>query len=353
MDGRLKLQVASQVAVLGLGYLLLRWLVKRLDPQWKKKEEASEKSKKVLLRLGKDVKLDEYESVIAADVVDPDAIAEGWEDIGGLDNIVAALKESVVLPFSRPDIFNGASNLLRPPLGILMYGPPGCGKTMLARALAKESGCCFINLKPSSFMDKWYGESQKLIAAVFSLAEKLQPSVIFIDEIDSFLRERTMGDHESSAVIKAQFMTLWDGFSSGNNRIIVVGATNRPRDVDRAILRRMPKVCHVTLPNQRQRSSIFKVTLQNEQVADDVDTDKLAAMTSGYSGSDIKELCRNAALVPVREVLQGPAGAVMRPIRMSDLISARRVVETALEDGSGAQENDDGDVFESALDELN
>ena len=128
-------------------------------------------------------------------------------DIGGLDPIVSSLRESVIYPLLYPNLFTSSSPLLGAPKGVLLFGPPGCGKTMLAKAVAKESGATFINIAASVLTNKWYGESNKLIAGLFSLARKTQPSIIFIDEIDSFLRERTKGDHEVTSMMKAEFMT--------------------------------------------------------------------------------------------------------------------------------------------------
>lgn len=131
----------------------------------------------------------------------------GLLDIGGLDNIISSLRESVIYPLLYPNLFTSSSSLLGAPKGVLLFGPPGCGKTMLAKALAKESGATFINIAASVLTNKWYGESNKLVAGLFSLARKVQPSIIFIDEIDSFLRERTKGDHEVTGMMKAEFMT--------------------------------------------------------------------------------------------------------------------------------------------------
>lgn len=128
-------------------------------------------------------------------------------DIGGLESIITSLRESIIYPLLYPDLFTSSSSLLSAPKGVLLFGPPGCGKTMLAKALAKESGATFINIAASVLTNKWYGESNKLVAGLFSLARKTQPSIIFIDEIDSFLRERTKGDHEVTGMMKAEFMT--------------------------------------------------------------------------------------------------------------------------------------------------
>jgi SpoVK/Ycf46/Vps4 family AAA+-type ATPase len=153
-------------------------------------------------------------------------LSTSFDDIGGLDSIIHSLQETIIYPLMYPDIYSGISGILGPPKGVLLYGPPGCGKTMLAKALAKEAGAVFINLRVSTLGDKWFGESQKLVNAVFTLAEKVQPCIIFIDEIDSFLRTRMSNDHEATSQMKAEFMTLWDGLVSANSsRIIILGYT--------------------------------------------------------------------------------------------------------------------------------
>lgn len=151
--------------------------------------------------------------------------------------------------------------------------------------------------------DKWYGESQKLAAAVFTLAVKVQPCIIFIDEIDSFLRSRSSQDHEATAMMKAQFMMLWDGISSSKRcQVVVMGATNRPLDVDKAILRRMPAMFKIDFPRKQERLSLLSLILRNDSVADDVSLDAIAEQTESFSGSDLRELCRNAAMIRVREL---------------------------------------------------
>ena len=172
---------------------------------------------------------------------------------------------------------------------------------MLAKALAKESKSNFISIRMSTIMDKWFGESNKLIDALFSLANKLQPCIIFIDEIDSFLRERNSNDHEVTATLKAEFMTLWDGLIN-SGRILILGATNRPNDIDSAFLRRMPKKFNIKLPNDEQRLLILEKLLKDIKI--NFQLNELVPITNGLSGSDLKELCRNAAINSTREFIR-------------------------------------------------
>lgn len=314
-------------------YFLIRYLLSRLDfdPESQKKEEQKRKSAAILRKLdggdesdgatsdrgGKksrpkrgDLVLNQYEQAIAMDVVAPDDIPVSFEDIGGLEDIIEELKESVIYPLTMPHLYASTSSLLTAPSGVLLYGPPGCGKTMLAKALAHESGACFINLHISTLTEKWYGDSNKLVNAVFSLARKLQPSIVFIDEIDAVLGTRRSGEHEASGMVKAEFMTHWDGLTSANSsgepqRVVVLGATNRMQDIDDAILRRMPKKFPVTLPPAAQRLGILSLVLKDTKIdRQNFDLHYLVKMMAGMSGSDIKEACRDAAMVPVREFIR-------------------------------------------------
>ncbi|XP_039094470.1 ATPase family AAA domain-containing protein 1 isoform X3 [Hyaena hyaena] len=290
-------------------YFTIKWMVDAIDPTRKQKVEAQ---KQVT-----------------------------WSDIAGLDDVITDLKDTVILPIKKKHLFEN-SRLLQPPKGVLLYGPPGCGKTLIAKATAKEAGCRFINLQPSTLTDKWYGESQKLAAAVFSLAIKLQPSIIFIDEIDSFLRNRSSSDHEATAMMKAQFMSLWDGLDTDHScQVIVMGATNRPQDLDSAIMRRMPTRFHINQPALKQREAILRLILKNENVDRHVDLLEVAQETDGFSGSDLKEMCRDAALLCVREYVNSTAEDSrdedeIRPVQQQDL---QRAIEKMKKSKDAAFQN--------------
>lgn len=180
----------------------------------------------------------EFEKLIRPTVVPASQIGVTFDDIGALTDIKESLQELVMLPLKRPELFNGG--LLKPCKGILLFGPPGTGKTMLAKALANEAGASFLNISLSTIMSKYYGDAEKTTRALFSLATKLAPAIIFVDEVDSLLGQRDRrNENELPRRIKNEFMTHWDGLlSKSNERILVLAATNRPFDLDEAIVRR-------------------------------------------------------------------------------------------------------------------
>ncbi|MGH0131653.1 UNVERIFIED_CONTAM: hypothetical protein FKN15_056735 [Acipenser sinensis] len=286
-------------------YFSIKWVVDALDPTRQQKLQAKKRAEQLMKQIGvQGLKLTEYEMNIASHLVDPRSMKVTWRDIAGLDDVIMELQDTVILPFQKRHLFQG-SRLFQPPKGVLLYGPPGCGKTLIGKATAKASGCRFINLQPSILTDKWYGESQKLTAAVFSLAVKIQPCIIFIDEIDSFLRNRSSLDHEATAMMKAQFMSLWDGLDTETDcQVMVMGASNRPQDVDPAILRRMPTTFQINFPTQKQRQDVLKLILAGENLSNAINLKEIAEKTEGYSGSDLKELCRDAAMYRVRDYVR-------------------------------------------------
>ncbi|KAJ8485590.1 hypothetical protein OPV22_018075 [Ensete ventricosum] len=291
-ESRFLQELVLYAASAALSCLVLFAGLRHLDPNRAATKKALEHKKEIAKRLGRPlVQTNQYEDVIACDVINPDHINVEFESIGGLEHVKQALFELVILPLSRPELFSHGK-LLSPQKGVLLYGPPGTGKTMLAKALAKESGAVFINVRISNLMSKWFGDAQKLVAAVFSLAYKLQPAIIFIDEVDSFLGQRRNTDHEAMTNMKTEFMSLWDGFTTDQNaRVMVLAATNRPSELDEAILRRFTQTFDI-----------------------------------GFSGSDILELSKQAAYFPVRELLNdeknGKASTGPRPLRRSDLEKA-------------------------------
>ncbi|KAI3453771.1 hypothetical protein Pfo_010434 [Paulownia fortunei] len=246
----------------------------------------------------------EFEKRIRPEVISASEIGVTFADLGALDEIKESLQELVMLPLKRPDLFEGG--LLKPCRGILLFGPPGTGKTMLAKAIANEAGASFINVSMSTITSKWFGEDEKNVQALFTLAAKVSPTIIFVDEVDSMLGQRNRaGEHEAMRKIKNEFMTHWDGLlTKPGERILVLAATNRPFDLDEAIIRRFERRIMVGLPSVENREKILRTLLSKEKVDEGLDFIELAKMTEGYSGSDLKNLCITAAYQPVRELIQ-------------------------------------------------
>lgn len=296
------------------------------------------------------VETDPYENQIAASVVLPEDLGVKFEHIAGLEQVKQQLREAVVLPFSRPDLFSPTS-ITGPPKGVLLYGPPGTGKTMLAKAVAGETRATFIHIELSSLQSQWFGESQHLMKALFTLARKLEPSIIFLDEIDSFGRTRKDDDHQVVSDMRAEFMSNWDGFESDQHRVMVLGTTNRLFAIDPAIQRRLPRRFEVPLPSLEHRAQILELVLANERLSAGFDFEAVATATDGYSGSDLKELARAAANAPVREFLQaeqdqaveqvehdleeGSNVGKLRPLHHNDLLDARHSVQPPVMPESG------------------
>ncbi|KAE9604273.1 putative adenosinetriphosphatase [Lupinus albus] len=247
----------------------------------------------------------EFEKSILADVIPPNDIGVTFDDIGALENVKDTMKELVMLPLQRPELFC-KGQLTKPCKGILLFGPPGTGKTMLAKAVATEAGANFIDISMSSITSKWFGEGEKYVKAVFSVASKIAPSVIFVDEVDSMLgRRENTGEHEAMRKMKNEFMVNWDGLrTKETERVLVLAATNRPYDLDEAVIRRLPRRLMVNLPDAPNRAKILKVILAKEDLSSDVDLDAIASMTDGYSGSDLKNFCVTAAHRPIKEILE-------------------------------------------------
>ncbi|KAG7587697.1 P-loop containing nucleoside triphosphate hydrolase [Arabidopsis suecica] len=270
----------------------------------KEEPEKEAKAEKVAPKAPEVAPDNEFEKRIRPEVIPAEEINVTFKDIGALDDIKESLQELVMLPLRRPDLFTGG--LLKPCRGILLFGPPGTGKTMLAKAIAREAGASFINVSMSTITSKWFGEDEKNVRALFTLASKVSPTIIFVDEVDSMLGQRTrVGEHEAMRKIKNEFMSHWDGLmTKPGERILVLAATNRPFDLDEAIIRRFERRIMVGLPAVENREKILRTLLAKEKVDENLDYKELAMMTEGYTGSDLKNLCTTAAYRPVRELIQ-------------------------------------------------
>ncbi|KAL4892610.1 P-loop containing nucleoside triphosphate hydrolase protein [Aspergillus ambiguus] len=276
-----------------------------------------------------------------------------WDDVAGLEAAKKALKEAVVYPFLRPDLFSG---LREPARGMLLFGPPGTGKTMLARAVATESKSTFFSVSASTLTSKWHGESEKLVRALFGLAKALAPSIIFVDEIDSLLSARSSGsENEASRRSKTEFLIQWSDLqraaagrdprrassssssSRGDpSRVLVLAATNMPWDIDEAARRRFVRRQYIPLPEPHVREQQLRRLLshQNHELTD-ADINALVQVTEGFSGSDITALAKDAAMGPLRNLgealLHTPMDQI-RAIRFGDfqasLVSIRPSVSS-------------------------
>ncbi|XP_067840203.1 spastin isoform X2 [Heptranchias perlo] len=271
-------------------------------------------------------------NLILNDVVDS-APSVRFDDIAGQELAKQALQEIVILPSLRPELFTG---LRAPARGLLLFGPPGNGKTMLAKAVASESNATFFNISAASLTSKYVGEGEKLVRALFSAARELQPSIIFIDEVDSLLCERREGEHDASRRLKTEFLIEFDGVqSSGDDRVLVMGATNRPQELDDAVLRRFTKRVFVSLPNEQTRLLLITNLLaKHRNPLNRKDLLHLAKQTEGYSGSDLTALAKDAALGPIRELkpeeVRSMAASEVRKIRLSDFEDSRRKIKPSV-----------------------
>merc|ERR1719215_428284 len=235
-----------------------------------------------------------------------------WESIAGLEQAKSLLEEAVVLPLMMPGYFTGIRRAWK---GVLMFGPPGSGKTMLAKAVATQCETTFFNVSASGLGSKYRGESEKLVRILFEMARFYAPTTIFFDEVDALGSKRGGDEHEASRRVKAELLVQMDGVtsaggagdaSSGNpectpKQVTVLAATNRPWDLDEALRRRLEKRIYIPLPEVAGRTQLFEINLQEVKLGADVEIQELVRRTEGYSGADVTNVCREAAMMGLRK----------------------------------------------------
>eukprot|EP00792_Barthelona_sp_PAP020_P006730 TRINITY_DN3065_c1_g1_i3.p1 TRINITY_DN3065_c1_g1~~TRINITY_DN3065_c1_g1_i3.p1 ORF type:complete len:614 (+),score=167.29 TRINITY_DN3065_c1_g1_i3:30-1871(+) len=255
-----------------------------------------------------------------------------WDDIAGLRQTKAAVIECAVWPLLRPDLFTG---LRKPPKGLLLFGPPGNGKTMIGKAIASQCEATFFSISASSLMSKWVGEGEKLVRALFAVAREMQPAVIFIDEIDSLLTKRTDKEMEGTRRLKTEFLIQIDGAAtSTDDRLLIVGATNRPQDLDEAARRRLSRRLYVPLPDIEARRGIIENLLKKSpNNLSKENMDFIAQQTQGFSGDDMKNLCSEAALIAMREIhdIRSIQTNTLRPITLEDFQISLQVLRPSVD----------------------
>ena len=218
-----------------------------------------------------------------------------YEDIGGLQEQIQRIREMIELPLRYPELFQKLG--IDPPKGVLLYGPPGCGKTLLAKAVATEAEANFILINGPEIMNKYYGETEARLREIFRKAEEEAPSIIFIDELDAIAPKRSEVTGEVEKRVVAQLLALMDGLES-RGQVIVIGATNRPNALDPALRRpgRFDREIEIGIPDRNGRKEILQIHTRGMPLAEDVDLDKLAEITRGYTGADLAALCRDCLL---------------------------------------------------------
>jgi len=274
---------------------------------------------------------DDLREMIEREILDSSP-GVSWDDVSGLEKAKQLLREMVILPATRPDIFKG---LRAPTRGLLLYGPPGNGKTMLAKATATESTCTFFSVSASTLTSKWVGDSEKLVRVLFEVAAENSPSIVFIDEIDSILSARSANENESSRRLKTEFLIQFDGVSKSDASVFVIGASNRPEELDDAVRRRLAKRIHIPLPDAAGREGALRRLLRGQNIrVSRKEWQWIVDHTEGYSASDIKELCHEAAMMSIRELspgrLETVAASSVRPMTAEDFRQALLTIKSSV-----------------------
>ncbi|CCF58246.1 hypothetical protein KAFR_0E00920 [Kazachstania africana CBS 2517] len=257
-----------------------------------------------------------------------------WEDIAGLTNAKNSLKEAVVYPFLRPDLFKGLREPIR---GMLLFGPPGTGKTMIAKAVATESKSTFFCISASSLLSKYLGESEKSVRALFYVAKKMAPSIIFIDEIDSLLGNRSDGENEASRRVKTELLIQWSSLSSAttqeshgyDTRVLLLAATNLPWTIDEAARRRFSRRLYIPLPDFETRQyHLTKLLSKQKHSLTESEIIEVATLTAGYSGSDITALAKEAVMEPIRDLGEKLIDIDLNNIRGVTILDFKNAMKT-------------------------
>jgi len=332
------------------------------DEEVEETDEWKRRTEEIMKNLPRGVDKQAAQQILNEIVIQGDEVH--WDDVSGLEVAKSALKETVVYPFLRPDLFMG---LREPARGMLLFGPPGTGKTMLARAVATESKSTFFAISASSLTSKFLGESEKLVRALFQLAKMLAPSIIFVDEIDSLLSSRSSsGEHEATRRIKTEFLIQWSDLqkaAAGSavterekekgdaSRVLVLAATNLPWAIDEAARRRFVRRQYIPLPEDCVRKQQIKTLLSHQKhELRDEDLDRLVKLTegermqsmlcgymtnitTGFSGSDITALAKDAAMGPLRSLGEKLLSMTMdqiRPIQYRDFEASLQTIRPSV-----------------------
>lgn len=276
-----------------------------------------------------------------------------WNDIAGLAETKRTIQEIVLWPVLHPEFFTG---LREPPRGLLLFGPPGTGKTLIGKCIASQTKSTFFSISASSLTSKWMGEGEKTVKALFQMARERAPSVIFIDEIDAVLGKRKDDESEGGRKIKTEFLVQFDGIGNVNepkmgdddcentdeeekrkrfnkNRVLVIGATNRPDDLDEAVRRRLIKRIYVPLPDMEGRKTLLRNLLS--EFMEDIDENGLELLCKeleGYSGSDLHGLCKEASMEPVREAMSEENIKTLRKVTFNDIRKGMKQIRKSVGD---------------------
>ena len=253
-------------------------------------------------------------------------------DVAGLEAVKRSLREAIVLPLKRPDLFTGSRQPWR---GILLHGPPGCGKTMIAKATAGDIDATFFNVSAATLVSKWMGESEKLVKRLYEVAKEKQPSIIFIDEVDSLTQSRTENENDAMRRVKTQLLASMEGLASNKeDRVVTIGATNVPWEIDSAFRRRFQRRIYVPLPDEEARKIIFQINSKGIELDKNIDFKKLSSKTNEYTGSDIANICREAIMAPIRELdssnLIDDSSVKARPVTQKDYLNALNNVKKSV-----------------------